>query len=86
MKKVPMRMCVVCRNMKPKAELIRVVVGEEEQIIIDSTGKMPGRGAYVCNGDCVKDLQKRRSFERALGGKTSEDLFNKIKGTAFNDK
>lgn len=79
-------MCVVCRNMKAKAELIRVVVGEEDQIIIDVTGKMPGRGAYVCNGDCVKDLQKRRSFERALGGKTSEALFDKIKGTVSNDK
>lgn len=80
MKKVPMRMCVVCREMKLKKELIRVVTDEDGKIILDETGKMNGRGAYVCKGECVEDLEKRKSFERALGATLSDGLVEKIKG------
>jgi predicted RNA-binding protein YlxR (DUF448 family) len=78
MKKVPMRMCVVCREMKPKKDLIRVVNSTGE-IVLDETGKASGRGAYVCKSDCIENLQKRKSFERALGGQTTEELIFKIK-------
>ena len=78
MKKVPMRMCVVCRNMMPKKDLIRVTeVGGE--IVLDESGKANGRGAYVCKSSCIDNLQKRKSFERALGGKTNDELISKIK-------
>lgn len=78
MKKVPMRMCVVCRNMMPKKDLIRVIQ-ENGEIILDETGKAGGRGAYVCKSNCIDNLQKRKSFERALGGKTNDELILKIK-------
>jgi len=79
MKKVPLRMCVVCREMKPKKDLVRVVMNDSGEIIMDETGKLNGRGAYVCKGDCVNNLEKRKSFERALSGKLSDNLVSKIK-------
>ena len=79
MKKVPLRMCVVCREMKPKADLIRVVTDENGEIILDETGKKNGRGAYVCKGQCVESVEKRKSFERALSAKLSTGLVEKIK-------
>ena len=79
MKKQPLRMCVVCREMKPKTELVRVVLNDNEEIILDETGKTAGRGAYVCKGECVNNLEKRKSFERALSGTLSDGLVDKIK-------
>lgn len=79
MKKIPLRMCVVCREMKPKKELIRVVSNENGEIVLDESGKANGRGAYVCNGECVKQLEKRKSFERALNSQLSCGLVDKIK-------
>ena len=72
-------MCVVCREMKPKKELIRVVLDETGEVVLDETGKAGGRGAYVCSGDCINQLEKRRSFERALSGKLQDGLVEKIK-------
>lgn len=79
-KKTPMRMCVVCRNMMPKKELIRVVLSAEGEVVVDETGRANGRGAYVCKSSCVNELKKRKSFERALGGTTTDELFLKIQG------
>lgn len=79
MKKIPMRMCVVCRQMMPKKDLIRVVNGSDGEIELDETGKANGRGAYVCKSACIDSLQKRKSFDRALGGKTSDELISQIK-------
>lgn len=79
MKKVPLRMCVVCREMKPKMDLIRVVIDENGEIVMDETGKKNGRGAYVCKTSCVNNLEKRKSFERALSGKLSDGLVERIK-------
>ena len=57
-KKIPMRMCIGCREMKPKRELIRVVKTSEGEIKLDTTGKVNGRGAYVCGSiDCLKKLR-----------------------------
>ena len=80
MKKVPQRMCVVCRTMKPKQDLIRVVCTDSGEIVLDETGKTSGRGAYVCKADCVNQLEKRKAFERAAGGKLSNEELEKIKG------
>lgn len=67
MKRVPLRMCVVCRTMKPKADLLKVVRNAEGAITVDPTGKLPGRGAYVCRqGDCAARLAKVRGLERAF--------------------
>jgi len=66
MKKIPQRMCVVCREMKPKKELIRVVLNESGEIVLDETGRANGRGAYVCNGECIEQLEKRKSLLKRL--------------------
>ena len=66
-KKIPMRMCVGCREMKPKRELIRVVRSPEGEVSMDPVGKKPGRGAYVCrNPECLKRAIKQRQLERQL--------------------
>ena len=62
-RKIPMRMCVGCREMKPKMELTRVVKPQEGDCAIDFTGKAPGRGAYVCkSAECLKKAQKTRAL------------------------
>lgn len=85
MKKVPMRMCVVCRQMMPKKELIRVVTDSNGLIVVDETGKAKGRGAYVCKSKCIDEVKKRKAFERALGAGTTEELFSKIQGLKNNE-
>ena len=65
-KKIPMRQCVGCGEMKAKKELIRVIKTEEE-ILIDATGKKNGRGAYICaDPECLKKARKSKGLERSL--------------------
>ena len=66
-KKIPMRQCVGCREMKEKKSLIRVVKSPEGQVSLDFRGKLPGRGAYVCpDPECLKRARKSRALERAF--------------------
>lgn len=66
-KKIPMRQCVGCREMKPKRELIRVVRSPEGQVSLDFRGKSPGRGAYVCpNSVCLAKAKKSKVLERTF--------------------
>ena len=66
-KKIPMRQCLGCREMKPKPELIRVVRSPEGELSLDFRGKKPGRGAYVCpDPACLKKARKSRALERAF--------------------
>lgn len=75
----PQRMCVVCRKMKDKNELIRAVRNKNGEYSVDPSGKMPGRGAYVCReGDCVSRLEKVRGLERAFKEKVPQELKNSI--------
>lgn len=74
-KKIPMRMCVGCRTMKEKRFLIRVVRGEDGVAHIDLTGKMNGRGAYICPDEqCLKMAVKSRALDRALEVKLTEEV------------
>ena len=78
-RKIPMRMCVGCREMKPKKELLRVVKPQEGDAHIDRTGKAPGRGAYVCDSiDCLKKARKTRALERALDASIDEAVFDQL--------
>ena len=78
-KKIPMRMCVGCREMKPKAELMRVVKPQDGDCAIDRTGKAPGRGAYVCeSAECLKKAQKTKALERALEAKIDDAVFEQL--------
>ena len=73
-RKVPMRMCVGCREMKPKRELLRVVRSPEGEVSMDATGRKPGRGAYVCfSADCLKLAIRQKQLERAFGCPLGEE-------------
>ena len=66
-KKIPLRQCLGCRDMKPKRELIRVVRSPQGEISLDFHGKKPGRGAYLCpDPACLNRIRKSRALERAF--------------------
>ncbi len=66
-KKVPMRRCVGCQEMKGKKEMIRVIRTQEGEFLLDATGKKNGRGAYICpSGECLKKAVKNRGLERSF--------------------
>jgi len=66
-RKIPMRMCVGCREMKEKKQLIRVVRSPEGEVSLDPVGKKPGRGAYVCrSAECLKRAIRQKQLERQL--------------------
>lgn len=66
-RKVPERTCVGCRTVRPKRELIRVVRRPDGEVTIDTGGKVPGRGAYLCPDEaCFEQAVKRKALERAL--------------------
>lgn len=80
-KKIPMRMCLGCGEMKPKRELIRVVKSKEGDISLDLTGKKSGRGAYICKSvECFEKARKARKFERSFSCMISEDIYNSMEG------
>ena len=79
-KKIPMRQCLGCREMKPKKELIRVVRSPEGEISLDFKGKTPGRGAYVCaDAECLEKAIKTRAIERALETKIPPELYDSLR-------
>lgn len=78
-KKIPMRQCVGCREMKPKKELIRVVRSPEGQVSLDFRGKLPGRGAYVCpNPACLAKAKKSKALGRAFSAPLPEEVYQAL--------
>ena len=78
-KKIPMRQCLGCREMRPKGELIRVVRSPEGEISLDFRGKKPGRGAYLCpNGDCLARVKKSRALERAFSSAIDAQVYEAL--------
>ena len=89
-KKIPLRKCTGCGEMKEKRELIRVVKGPDKkdedgnvisagEISLDLTGKKSGRGAYVCNNlECLQKAQKARRLERAFSCKIPEEVYTQL--------
>jgi predicted RNA-binding protein YlxR (DUF448 family) len=76
-KKIPLRMCAGCGEMKPKKELVRVVKSPEGEISLDLTGRKPGRGAYVCKSiDCLKAARKSRRFEKSFSCKIPDEVYD----------
>ena len=80
-KKIPMRQCLGCREMKPKPELLRVVRSPEGEISLDTRGKNPGRGAYICpNSECLRRAVKSRALDRALDTKIPDEVMERLAG------
>ena len=78
-KKIPMRQCIGCREMRPKKELIRVVRSPEGELSIDFKGKKPGRGAYICpDAGCLKKAKKARALERTFEMQIPEELYGEM--------
>ncbi len=78
-KKIPMRKCVGCGEMKEKKEMIRVIKTPEDEILLDTTGRANGRGAYICNSsDCLKKAVKNRGLERSLKARIPEDVLERM--------
>ncbi len=78
-RKIPMRMCLGCREMQPKRELMRVVRSPEGVISFDPVGKAPGRGAYICKkAECLKKARKIRALERQLECSIEEAVFDQL--------
>ena len=78
-KKIPMRQCLGCREMKPKKELIRVVRSPEGQIDLDFKGKANGRGAYICpNSQCLAKAVKARAIERAFSAQIPQEIYDRL--------
>ena len=78
-KKIPMRMCTGCGEMKPKRELVRVVKSPEGEVSLDLTGKKPGRGADVCrSADCLRAARKARRFERAFSCRIPDEVYDRM--------
>lgn len=79
-KKIPMRQCVGCRTQRPKRELVRVVRSPEGALSVDTRGKKPGRGAYVCRDpECLKKAIRSKALSRALDTPVPEELFDTLR-------
>ena len=79
MKKIPVRQCVGCREMVPKKELLRVIRTPEENVVLDSTGKQNGRGAYLCKSlECFQKARKSKGLERSLKVAIPEEVYDKL--------
>ncbi len=80
MKKVPLRRCIGCYESKSKAELCRVVKKTDGDICIDKTGKINGRGAYICyNIECLEKAIKAKKFEREFETEISDEIYSNLR-------
>ncbi|MBQ8826887.1 MAG: YlxR family protein [Oscillospiraceae bacterium] len=86
-KKIPMRMCLGCGEMKPKKELIRAVKSPEGDISLDLTGKKSGRGAYICrSSECFAKARKARRLEKAFSCRISDELYDSMESELRADE
>lgn len=80
-RKIPMRMCLGCQQMKPKKELLRLVRTPEGQVEIDPTGKRNGRGAYLCSQvECLRQAAKAHRLEKAFGVEVPPEILSQLEG------
>lgn len=85
-RKVPQRMCVGCREMRPKRELLRVVKSTEGALALDRTGRMPGRGAYICpREECLRRAVKTRQLERALEARMEDAVVETLRAALVDE-
>ena len=86
-KKVPIRRCVGCGEGKPKKELVRVVRDKEGRVALDTTGRAPGRGAYLCHSTaCLAKAQKRKSLERAFEAPVPPEVYEALSKELSKDE
>lgn len=78
-RRVPLRKCLGCGEMKDKRSLVRVVKNKEGEISLDLYGKKPGRGAYLCkNAECLRKAQKEKRLEKAFSSQIAPEIFEQM--------
>ena len=78
-RKIPQRKCIVCGSLKDKGDLLRIVNNKEEGILIDESGKVNGRGAYVCKDEtCIKGLKKSNKLNQAFKMKIDDKIYEEL--------
>ena len=86
-KKIPLRQCIACRELKPKKEMLRIVKNSEGKILLDFSGKASGRGAYICNDEnCVKKLKKQRLINKVFACEVDESVYVAIEEEYFGKR
>lgn len=86
-KKIPLRMCLGCSEMKSKREMIRVVKSKEGEVSLDLTGKKAGRGAYICrSAECFRKARKAHRFEKSLSCAISEEIYDGMERELENEQ
>lgn len=85
MKKIPERTCIGCNSKKSKKELIRIVKDKEGNIQIDRTGKLPGRGAYICDDvSCLEKARKSKRLEKSFEMKIEDKIYEELRGVLID--
>ncbi len=78
-KKIPLRQCIGCAQMKPKKEMMRVLKDQENNIVLDLTGKKNGRGAYLCvSKECLQKARKSKGLERSFKMAISNEVYDAL--------
>ena len=78
-KKVPMRQCVGCQEMKSKKEMLRILKTAEDEIVLDATGRKNGRGAYLCfSRECLAKARKNKGLERSLKMSIPSEVYDSL--------
>ena len=85
-KRIPLRMCAMCRTQHPKRDMIRLAKASDGQVTLDDTGKKPGRGLYVCKAkECLAQAMKAVRLEKAVGAKIGEEVFTGLREKAESE-
>ncbi len=85
--KIPLRMCIACREMKPKKEMIRVVKNADGEIFPDYSGKAPGRGAYICQeAECMQKLQSKKLLHKAFAAAVPDEVYKSVGESSGDEK
>lgn len=78
-KKIPVRQCVGCQEMKSKKEMMRIIKTAENELLFDLTGRMNGRGAYVCpDGECLKKARRNKGLERSFKMSIPDGVYDSL--------
>lgn len=81
MKKIVQRSCIGCNTKKDKRDLIRIVKPKEGEVVIDKTGKLPGRGAYICGDkDCFMKMAMSKKIDKVLETKVPDEIYKELRG------
>lgn len=86
-KKIPLRKCTGCGEMKPKRELVRIVKTPEDEIVLDLTGRKNGRGAYICpDAECLKKARKSKRIEKSFGCAIPHEVYDLMEEELKNNE